>query len=398
MTHPVSLPRAQGGTGDSQPVRFTDRLRALRNRCLGSPAFQRWAAGFPLTRGIAERRARELFDLCAGFVYSQVLLACVQLRVFERLSAQPRTLAWLATEFALSTSATERLLRAATALRLVERVGTDRYALGSLGAVMAGSPALLAMVEHHALVYRDLSDPVGLLRGDAPPTGLSRYWAYSGAERPDGLCAPAVDDYTTLMAVSQTLVCEDVLDAYALHTHRQLLDVGGGDGSFAIAAVRRAPDLLATVFDLPAVAERARTHIAAAGFGARISVAGGSFLSDALPQGADLISFVRVLHDHDDDAVLTMLRAAREALAPGGAVLIAEPMAGVAGAEPVGDAYFGFYLLAMGHGRARTAAELGALLRATGFQAPTQIATRRPLQTSLLCARVDASHRAGVLG
>jgi len=373
-------------------MRLADRLRALRNRWLASPAFQRWAAGFPLTRHIADRRARELFDVCAGFVYSQVLLACVQLRVFERLAAGPRGLTALATEMALTPAAAERLLKAAAALKLVERVDAERYALGSLGAVLAGSPALLAMVEHHALVYRDLADPVALLRGEAPATGLAQYWAYSGSARPDGLKPEAVNDYTTLMAVSQTLVCEDVLDAYPLHAHRRLLDVGGGDGSFAIEAARRTPGLSATVFDLPAVAERAREHIAAAGFGARVSAAGGSFLSDALPGGADLISFVRVLHDHNDDAVLTMLRAARAALSSGGRVLIAEPMAGTPGAEAVGDAYFGFYLLAMGRGRARTVDELGALLRAAGFAAPTPVATRRPLQTSLLYAAAAPHH------
>ena len=115
-----------------------------------------------------------------------------------------------------------------------------------------------------------------------------------------------------------------------------------------------------------------------------------------MPSGADLICFVRVLHDHNDDAVLTMLRAARTALAPGGRVLIAEPMAGTPGAEAVGDAYFGFYLLAMGRGRARTLAELSALLRAAGFDAPTPVATRRPLQTGLLIARAAASHQAKV--
>ena len=50
-----------------------------------------------------------------------------------------------------------------------------------------------------------------------------------------------------------------------------------------------------------------------------------------------------------------LLRAVHAALEPGGTVLIAEPMAGTPGAEPMGDAYFGLYLLAMGHGRVRSA-------------------------------------------
>ena len=42
-------------------------------------------------------------------------------------------------------------------------------------------------------------------------------------------------------------------------------------------------------------------------------------------------------------------------------------MSGTAGAEPIADAYFGFYLLAMGTGRPRTAEELAALLATAGF-------------------------------
>ena len=73
----------------SRRVHLADLLFALRNRFLASPRFQRWASSFPLTRPIARRRARALFDLCAGFVYSQVLQACVRLRLFDALNRRP---------------------------------------------------------------------------------------------------------------------------------------------------------------------------------------------------------------------------------------------------------------------------------------------------------------------
>ena len=110
------------------------------------------------------------------------------------------------------------------------------------------------------------------------------------------------------------------------------------------------------LFDLPAVATRAQARFARAGFADRAEAFGGSFLSDPLPRGADVISLVRVLHDHDDAAVMQALRAVREALPEGGVILIAEPFAGTPGAEAMGDGYFGFYLLAMGQGRPRTGA------------------------------------------
>ncbi len=83
-----------------------------------------------------------------------------------------------------------------------------------------------------------------------------------------------------------------------------------------------------------------------------------------------------MVHDHDDDARAALLRAVRAALPPGGALLLAEPMAQTRGAEPVGDAYFGFYLLAMGQGRPRSAAVLTAMLREAGFDAVRLLPTR----------------------
>ncbi|HQT73822.1 MAG TPA: methyltransferase, partial [Acidiphilium sp.] len=53
------------------------RWRDLRNRLLANGTFQDLAARFPPTRFVARREARALFDLCAGFVYSQTLAACV---------------------------------------------------------------------------------------------------------------------------------------------------------------------------------------------------------------------------------------------------------------------------------------------------------------------------------
>ena len=67
-------------------------------------------------------------------------------------------------------------------------------------------------------------------------------------------------------------------------------------------------------------------------------------------------------------------------------LLLAEPMVGTTGAEPVGDAYFGFYLLAMGSGRPRTPKQLQQMLKTAGFSQVRVIATRQPLQTGLIAA------------
>ena len=62
-------------------------------------------------------------------------------------------------------------------------------------------------------------------------------------------------------------------------------------------------------------------------------------------------------------------------------------MAATPGARRVGDAYFAFYLLAMGSGRARSVAEITQLLSQAGFVGIRQRRTRLPLQTSVVEAR-----------
>jgi demethylspheroidene O-methyltransferase len=386
------LPLSEGSAGAAGGFvagSLADRWQDFRNRLLASPLFQRRAAAFSLTRPIAQRRARSLFDLVAGFVYSQVLLACVRLGLFDILAEGPMTAPALARRMDLPEAGTERLLAAAVSLRLVQRRSHGRFGLGVLGAPMAGNPALAAMVEHHTALYADLADPVALLRGGAGGARLAAYWPYAGPQAPGGLVRGQVGDYSALMSASQPLVAGEILDAYPVGRHRCLLDVGGGEGRFLIQAAARAPHLQLMLFDLPAVVELATASLAAAGLSGRASTTGGDFLKDALPRGADLVTLVRVVHDHDDARVLALLRAVHAALVPGGTVLVAEPMAGTAGAEPMGDAYFGIYLWAMGRGQPRTQGELTALLQAAGFGQVRAVATRMPLQASILVATAE---------
>ena len=376
--------------------RLSGRWFAWRDRLLMNPDFQRWALDFPLTRFLARRRSKELFDLCAGFVYSQVLLAVVRLQLLERVRSGPVSVADLSRTLDLPRDGANRLLKAAAALGLLERRpgfntldGKEcvHYGLGELGAALLGNPGVLALIEHHGLAYPDLEDPVALLRGAATRTRMADYWPYAGAADPATLSPAEVQPYTAVMSASQALIAAEVLATYPLNRHRNLLDVGGGDGQFLRLVAASYPDLSLTLFDLPAVTGLAVARFAAAGFGNRVRLVGGSFFTDPLPAGADLITLVRVLHDHDDAEVLAILRAVHAALPANGALLIAEPMAGTRGAEAVTDAYFGFYLLAMGRGRARTPDELASLVRAAGLGTFRMLPNRAPLLTRVAIVR-----------
>jgi demethylspheroidene O-methyltransferase len=345
------------------PARLSARLAAWRTRLIAAPEVQRLARRLPLLRGLARRDGERLFDLMAGFVYAQTLAASIELGLLDRLRAGPRTPAELGLD--LPPARAEALCRAAAGIGLVEPAGAGRFRLGRLGAEALAVPGTAAMVRHHALLYRDLAAPAAFLRGGTQPE-VAGFWSYvQGGE----VGADEAAAYSALMAGTQALVAEEVLDALRLDAVRHLLDVGGGTGAFLAAVGRVYPEMRLTLFDLPAVVAQAPSG--------RIFAVGGDFRRQPLPDGADAISLVRVLYDHCDEVAAALLRRAAAALPPGGRIIVAEAMAG-ARPERFADTYFGLYTLAMGSGQVRTAARIGAMLSAAGFRRVRAIPTARP--------------------
>ena len=360
---------------------------ARRNRVFSSPKFQHWAARLPVIRWIATRRAAGAFDLLAGFAYSQVLRAYVEGGLFEVLKDGPLSAAAIAPRLGLSEAAALTLLRAGRPLMLSEEPAPDHWMLGEQGAVFATNPGVQAMVRHHRLLYADLADPMALLRTDrAEPTALSRFWTYAGALQGATERGEDTAEYSELMAASQHFVADEVLATVTFRDVERLLDVGGGHGAFLRHIGTAWPHLQLGLFDLPEVVETGAKVLGKAVGQTRVTPHPGNFFSDSIPQGYDMVSLIRILHDHDDAPAQALLANIRKSLSPGSRLLIAEPMARIPGAEAMGEAFFGLYLWAMGSGRPRSPAEIIAMTRAAGFTAARFVATAQPVNASVIIA------------
>ena len=179
---------------------------AARNRLLAAPAFQKFAVSFPPFRPVSRQRSRQLFDLLAGFAYSQVLYATVKLGLIEMLKERPLALPALAARIGWPPERLERLLKAAVSLKILERTSTGDYTLGIHGAALAGNPWIARFITHHHLLYEDLADPLPLLSGEKKDSKLKDFWNYSAT--------PHAAEYTALMAASQEAVAAEILAAY----------------------------------------------------------------------------------------------------------------------------------------------------------------------------------------
>ncbi|MEM9393898.1 MAG: methyltransferase [Pseudomonadota bacterium] len=347
-------------------------------RVAGSRGFQSWASAMPGTRRLAKNDGHALFDLVSGFVYSQILRAFVELDLPELLKSQPLPAWRLAARTGMDPRRMEVLCQGAAAIGLLKRTREGEYRLARLGAALPGVPGLSEMIEHHDVLYRDLEDPIAFLKGEGE-TELARFWPYvfgqAGTNDPD-LAAR----YSRLMTESQALVAEETLRAVKFDGAHRLMDVGGGTGAFLRAVRAQYPDLRLRLFDLPAVLEDADLPKGA-------DSEGGSFRTDTLPQGADVISLVRVLYDHTDTTVKALLKNVYDALPAGGQVVISEPMAGGDAPSRAGDAYFAFYTMAMQTGRARSVPQVSELLDLAGFSEVEHRPTYRDFVTSVVVAR-----------
>jgi precorrin-6B methylase 2 len=107
--------------------------------------------------------------------------------------------------------------------------------------------------------------------------------------------------------------------------YQTLCDVGGATALLSIEVAKRHPHLQCVSYDLPAVEAVAKKKIAAAGLSDRIKTASGDFFQDPLPK-ADLITMGMILHDWNLEKKMGLIRAAYEALPPGGALVAIEAL------------------------------------------------------------------------
>ena len=127
--------------------------------------------------------------------------------------------------------------------------------------------------------------------------------------------------YTTALTRYEAQAC---LERHDFTRYAQLLDVGGNSGEFAAQLCARHPRLQATILDLPNVCRIGDAHLRGRAEAARIRFVAGDARTDAWPGDLDIVTFKSMLHDWPDQEATLFMTRARDALRPGGTLLIFE--------------------------------------------------------------------------
>ena len=295
-----------------------------------------------------ENGIKVLNELSWGYRASRALQVASGLGVFTVLSDCAMGAGEIAEKCRSKAGLTEKLLIGCVAMGLLEKK-EGRYrnsALAEKYLVRGGEFYQGDIIAHSANVmeyWNRLEDEIRIeeRRGDKAAEGHRNF----------------IMGMANIAAAGRAKMFVDKID---LTGRRKLLDIGGGPGSYSIAACRRYRELKAVVFDLPETIAITRQIIAEEGMGDRVSVREGDWGTDSFGKGNDVALLSNVLHGASSGAEMKLGKA-RESLVDGGLLVVQEFLLNDEKSGPLIPALFNIMVGAYSEG------ELLGLIKEAGF-------------------------------
>lgn len=253
---------------------------------------------------------QKLVDVYPSFA----LLAGMQLDLFTPLKAGPMRPEQIANAIGVGVAKLKPLLYALVAAELLTVEG-DRFANTDEANhfLVRGSPAYMGGV--HPL-YADLWD-AALQTAKSIRTGQPQAkHDYTQMSR------EALETFYQGLHPGALTTGRTLVENYGLSSYQRLLDVGGGSGGVAIAAVKACPHIQATIVDVSNVTPITQCFVTEAGVSDRVKVITGNIVEAPLDGAFDAVvlkSFIQVLSPRDAQQALKNINAT---MAPGGVIYI----------------------------------------------------------------------------
>ena len=269
-----------------------------------------------------------IMDVGMGFWPAKVLLSGVELGLFTELGGRAMTGGELRDALRLHSRADPDFFDALVALRFLERDGTGPEARYRNTAETAAfldrqSPRFMGgfLEMANARLYPFWGDLTTALRTGLPQNEIKHTGAPVFAElysKPERL-----EQFMDAMSGISAGNFQALAEKFDFSRYQTVCDVGGATGQLSVLVARAHPHLRCVSADLPAATAIARRKIAAAGLADRVTATAIDFFADPLPT-ADVITMGMILHDWNLEKKKHLIRAAFEALPPGGAFIVVE--------------------------------------------------------------------------
>jgi len=272
----------------------------------------------------------KIMQLGVGFWGSKALLSAIELGLFTVLGRGPRDAETLRLQLGLHPRSARDFFDALVAMKFLERAGDGpeaKYFNTPEGALFldAASPRYIGgiLIMLNARLFKFWNDLPEALRTGRPQNEVKHGQKGIFEELYSDL--PKLEQFMGAMTGISRLNFEVLAEKFDFSKYQTLCDVGGATGLLCIEAAKRHSQLQCVSFDLPPVEGIAKKHIASAGLEDRVRTAAGDFFRDPLPK-ADVITMGMILHDWNLEKKMHLIRAAYDALPPGGALVAIEAL------------------------------------------------------------------------
>jgi SAM-dependent methyltransferase len=328
----------------------------------------------PLT---TEASPATIMQLASGFMAAKHLFAANELGLFEALADGPATLDALAARTGLTRRAARISADAMVALGLLE-IQDGTYRNGTAAARFLAGPGPDDL-RPFLRFWDKISYPAWTRLAEALASGPPR----EIFELDDELQQVASAGIEAILAGPAAALPQ----LFDFRPHQRLLDIGGGTGSWSIAIAQHHQHITGAVLELPTAVELARSRVAAAGLGQRITVITGDAMAGELPTGYDVFLLANLMHYWSADQNQELLQRVRGVAQPGSALLLADFWTNRAHTEPLQAALMaGEFATHIRTGDVYSVEEVRGWLDRTGWR----FADHRPLAgpQSLIIAQV----------
>ena len=282
-------------------------------------------------------KPENILELAQNFMECRILHTAAELNIFTVLAEKPRSAREVADKIGSDVRATGFLLDAVAAIGLLKKHNQTYICENSSSHLLsADSPdTILPMVLHMSHLYSRWSHLPEIVKG-----GTSVREEFDFSRNGQELRA-----FIGAMHSIGGPLARQIVASVGAEASRNLLDIGGGSGTYTIAFLRAVPEMRATIFDLPEVIEMARERLKKEGLLDRTTLVPGSFYEDELPQGHDLVLVSAIVHSNSLEENLDLYKKAFRALNSGGRILIRDHVMEPDRVQPKDGAVFAINML-----------------------------------------------------
>jgi len=329
----------------------------------------RWFLRMSTYSFIDENNGKEqILTLALGYQLSQVLFAALSMDIFSLLDRGGMDSRALANALQSDRNSVRRLLNVLVDLGLLEYSDhcyhTTRPASRYL---VKGKNAYLGTIVQHSSnlwhFWDRLEEQVKTGCGKEP----EQEYLDAFPEK--------LKDYLAALHDSAAAKAQIIADALCIGDFRNMLDMGCGPGTYAIAFAECNRKLAATLIDLEPQLVYAREHISNSSARERIRTFTCQVLEDEIPgSGYDLVFISNLIHIYAEQEVRQILAKAWDTLAPCGTLAVHDYMLTDPGRGSLMASLFDLTMLVgTPRGRCYTIHEIRAMLMALGAQRTRQI-------------------------